>query len=186
MDTFHPITTVLSMVLGLGLTRLLLGVVSVFRTRRQSAIDWLPLAWTAGLFLVHLEYWWAINQLPLTRPTYSFIDFVSLVVLTLTLFVASALILPSRPEDEAMRLRRYFETEGRYALLAIATFGILGFAANLFFFDAPLVSLWALLDIPIIALPALGFFVRSRRLQELVVACYLPLLVLDTWVSLVV
>ena len=172
------------MVLGLGVTRLLIGVITVFRTRRNAQVDWLPLAWTACLFLIQLEFWWAINQLPMTRSTYSFPDFVSLVVLTLSLFVASALILPNRPEDESLGLRGYFETEGKFALLAIAAFGVCGFLANLYFFEAPLVSLWALLDVPVILLPVLGFFAKHRSLQVATVSLYLPLLALDVWVSL--
>jgi hypothetical protein len=184
MDTFHPMATVLSMVLGLGVTRLLLSAVTVFRTRKTSAVDWVPLAWATSLFLTQLEYWWAINQLPTTRPEFSFLDFVSLVVLTLMLFVASALLLPSRPEDEEGGLRAYFEGEGRYALLAMATFTAMGFAANLVFFSAPLWSLWALMDVPMLALLLIGFFGKARRIREGAAALYLPLLTVDVWISL--
>lgn len=176
--------TVLSMVLGLGVTRLLLGLITVFRIRRQARLDWVPLVWSLSLFLTQLEYWWAINQLPASRPSFSFLDFVSLVILTLALFAASALLLPSRPEDEAMELRKYFEVEGRYALLAMAIFSGLGFLANLVFFDAPLIALWSLLDLPIMALLLAGFFAKSRPVHGIAAGLYLPLLMLDIWVSL--
>lgn len=97
MDTFHVVMTVLSMVLGLSVTRQLLGLVTVFRIRRQSRTDWVPLIWSLSLFLTQLEYWWALNELPLTRPDYSFIDFVSLVTLTLMLFLAAALAAAQPP-----------------------------------------------------------------------------------------
>jgi hypothetical protein len=184
MDTFHVVMTVLSMVLGLSVTRQLLGLVTVFRIRRQPRTDWVPLIWSLSLLLTQLEYWWALNGLPLTRPDYSFIDFVCLVTLTLMLFLAAALLLPSRPEDEGMGLRAYFESEGRFALLAMAAFTGLAFLANLFFFGAPLLSLWALLDIPLLALLVLGFFARSRMAQTVVAGAYLPLLLIDIWISL--
>jgi hypothetical protein len=176
--------TVLSMVLGLGVTRLLLGLITVFRIRRQAKLDWVPLVWSLCLFLTQLEYWWAINQLPASRPSFSFLDFVSLVVLTLALFAASALLLPSRPEDEAMDLRQYFETEGRFALLAMAIFSGLGFLANLVFFEAPLIALWSLLDLPIMGLLLLGFLANRRAVQATTACLYLPLLLVDIWVSL--
>lgn len=100
MTDFGRIVTVLSMVLGLGVTRLLLGLVTVFRIRRESPLDWVPLAWAAILFAIQLQYWWAITLLPSVKPTFSFPDFIFLVLLTLMLFLSAALMLPSRSEDE--------------------------------------------------------------------------------------
>ncbi|WP_354044155.1 hypothetical protein [Devosia sp. UYZn731] len=176
-------TTVLSMVLGLGVTRLLLGVVTVFRIRNKAAVDWLPLGWAVCLFMQQLEYWWAINQLPMIKSTFSFTDFVSLVILTMTLFVASALLLPSRTEDEAVDLRSYFETEGRYGLLAMSVFSLLAFLTNVFFFNAAPFAPWSVLDASLIVLPAIAFFAGPRRLQVGMFCIYLPVLALDIWIS---
>ena len=184
MDEFRMMATVLSMVLGLGVTRLLLGFVTVFRIRRVSPADWLPLVWAGILFVEQLQFWWAINQLPAIRQEFTFGDFIFLVVLTLTLFLAAALLLPSRSEDEAGGLRRYFERDGRYGLLAFAGFLSLGFIANLRFFQAPLVAPWSLLDLPLILLPVAVFFATSRKAQACITIGYLPLLAVDTWISL--
>ena len=121
------------MILGLSVTRLLLGLVTVFRIRRTSPIDWVPLVWAVVLFETQLEYWWAINQLPSLRTTYTFEEFIFLVLLTLTLFLSAALLLPSRNEDELNGLRVYFEQDGRYSLLSYSAFLTLGFVANIFF-----------------------------------------------------
>lgn len=126
MGSFPVIATVLSMVLGLSITRLLLGLVTVFRIRYSSSADWVPLAWSFVLFEAQLEYWWSINQLPQLRATFTFPEFVFLVALTLMLFVSAALLLPSRGEDEQVSLQNYFERDGRFALLAYAAFLALG------------------------------------------------------------
>lgn len=110
------VVTVISMVLGLGIARLLLGLVTVFRIRHYCVMDWLPLAWAGILFASQLQFWWAINHLPSVSRAFSFADFIFLVMLTMMLFLAAALILPNRPEDEKDGLRAHFERDGRYAL----------------------------------------------------------------------
>ena len=184
MDEFRMMATVLSMVLGLGVTRLLLGLVTVFRIRLTSRTDWLPLVWAGIVFVDQLQFWWAINQLPAVRQAFTFGDFIFLVVLTLTLFLAAALLLPSRSEDETDGLRRYFERDGRYALLAFAAFLSLGFVANIRFFKATPLAPWSLLDLPMIALPVAVFFATSRKTQACITIGYVPLLAVDIWISL--
>lgn len=184
MDEFRMIATVLSMVLGLGVTRLLLGVVAVFRARQQSPVDWVPVAWAGCLFMEQLQYWWAINFLPTVRSEFSFLDFLFLVLLTMTLFVAAALLLPSRPEDEQAGLRAYFDKDGRYGVLAIAVFSTLALAVNVFFFEATPLSAWGALEVPLIAIPLAAFLARTRRSQVLLVAAYVPLSLIDMGVVL--
>jgi hypothetical protein len=183
MDDFGRIVTVLSMILGLGVTRLLLGVVTVFRIRRDSSADWVPLAWAAVLFATQLQFWWAITQLPRIMHTFSFPSFLLLVLLTLMLFLSAALLLPSRTEDELGGLRAYFERDGRYALLALSGFLLLAFLVNVSFFEASPLSTWGLLDVPIILMPVIAFLAR-RHVYATVTLLYVPLYALDTWISL--
>lgn len=49
MSNFPIVATVLSMILGLSVTRLLLGVLTVFRIRRAAAPDWVALVWAIML-----------------------------------------------------------------------------------------------------------------------------------------
>ena len=184
MNNFPIVATVLSLVLGLSVTRLLLGLVTVFRIRRTSPVDWVPLAWSGVLFIVQLEYWWAINQLPTLRPTYQFTDFVFIVLMTLMLFLTAALILPSRSEDETVTLRIYFEKDGRFALLSFTGFLLFAFVLNVVFLNSPINGVWALTDIPMIVLPVLAFLTRQRKHYALITAVYLPLTLLDVWISL--
>ncbi|PMZ30576.1 hypothetical protein C1X25_35965, partial [Pseudomonas sp. GW247-3R2A] len=87
----------------------------VFRIRRVAAPDWVALVWAVMLFTSQLDFWWAVNALPTIKATFSFAEFLLLVLLALSLFVSAALLLPSRSEDEQSGLRVYFEQDGRYA-----------------------------------------------------------------------
>jgi len=50
MDSFRWVAVVLSIILGLGVTRLLSSAVEVFRSRNQAHLDWVPLAWEGNDF----------------------------------------------------------------------------------------------------------------------------------------
>ncbi|HIE5335828.1 TPA: hypothetical protein ACXNPF_005939, partial [Pseudomonas aeruginosa] len=63
MENFHILATVLSMILGLSITRVLLCAMTVFRIRRTAQPDWVALAWALVLFLFQLQFWWALNDL---------------------------------------------------------------------------------------------------------------------------
>ena len=94
MDSFRWIAVALSMILGLGITRLLASFVAVFRSRNRSRLDWIPLAWAFCIFIFHLQFWWAINELPGLVHIWTLSTFLALVGLTLLLFISAALILP--------------------------------------------------------------------------------------------
>lgn len=184
MSSFPIIATILSMVLGLSVTRLLLGLVTVFRIRRTSPVDWVPLVWAFVLFETQLEYWWAINQLPVLKPTFTFPEFIFLVLITLMLFLSAALLLPSRSEDEQDGLRLYFERDGRYGLLSYSSFLLLGFAVNVIFMQSPIASGWAYIDVIMMILPVIAFFAMSRKVYATITLVYLPLSIFDTFLSL--
>jgi len=81
MSNFPIVATILSMILGLSVTRLLLGVLTVFRIRRVAKPDWVPLAWAGILFTTQLDFWWAVNGLPAIKVTFTFLEFLLLVLL---------------------------------------------------------------------------------------------------------
>lgn len=184
MEEFRVVVTVLSMVLGLGVTRLLLGLVTVFRTRNTSRLDWLPLSWAGIVFLFMLQYWWTINSLQIEYSNFKFASFLYFIFMTLFLFLAAALILPNRPEDEVGGMKEYFDRDGRYALLALATFLACGLVANLIFFRVSLFSVWGLLEIPMLTIPCMVFVTVPRGRKVLLTAAYIPLCLIDVWVSL--
>lgn len=53
--------TLISIVLGLGLTELLLTFYGLVRARRRVAWDALPLAWALLILVAVVNYWWGIR-----------------------------------------------------------------------------------------------------------------------------
>lgn len=184
MSNFPIVATVLSMILGLSVTRLLLGALTVFRIRRAATPDWVALVWAAMLFSIQLEFWWAVNALPEIKASYTFVEFLLLVFLALSLFVSAALVLPSRSEDEHNGLRIYFEQDGRYALLSLSTYLFLGLIVNILLFQAPPIALWSAIDVIMIILPVCAFAARSRRVYSVITLVYVPINLIDLAISL--
>lgn len=184
MSNFPIVATVLSMILGLSVTRLLLGALTVFRIRRAAAPDWVALVWAVMLFMTQLDFWWAVNSLPQVKGTFSFLEFMLLVLLALSLFVSAALMLPSRSEDEQHGLRIYFEQDGRYALLSLSVYLFLGMIVNIVLFKASPLALWGALDVVMIVLPVCAFLAKSRKAYTVITLIYVPITVIDTAVSL--
>jgi hypothetical protein len=184
MSNFPIVATVLSMILGLSVTRLLLGALTVFRIRRVAKPDWVALVWAAMLFATQLDFWWAVNALPEIKGTFSFLEFLLLVLLALSLFVSAALLLPSRSEDEQQGLRVYFEQDGRYALLSLSTYLFLGLVVNVVLFRASPIALWGALDVIMIVLPVCAFYAKSRKAYSIVTLIYVPITAVDLAISL--
>jgi hypothetical protein len=185
MSNFPIVATVLSMILGLAVTRLLLGLLTVFRIRRASKPDWVTLVWAGILFEAQLEFWWAVNALPDVKVTFTFLEFLLLVLLSLSLFISAALLLPSRSEDEQNGLQTYFEQDGRYALLSLSTYFILGLVVNMTFFQVSPIALWGVLDIFMVVLPICAFMAKSRKSYSLTTLAFVPISLIDTTISLV-
>ncbi|MEX5503732.1 hypothetical protein Q1J61_08035 [Pseudomonas putida] len=184
MSNFPIVATVLSMVLGLSVTRLLLGALTVFRIRRNATPDWVALVWAVMLFTTQMDFWWAVNSLPLVRGTFSFQEFLLLVLLALALFVSSALVLPSRSEDELEGLRVYFEQDGRYALLFLSGYYLLGFIVNILLFGVSPLALWGAFDVIMIVIPLCVFAASSRKAYALLTVAFVPINIADLVISL--
>ena len=97
VDSFRWISVLLSMVLGLGITRLLSSAVAVFRSRGYARLEWVPIAWAASIFIWQIQYWWAVIELAGMHETWLLVEFLALLGLALLLFVTAALILPPPP-----------------------------------------------------------------------------------------
>lgn len=173
MDTFRWIATVFSMILGLGVARLLASAVSVFRARKRAILDWVPLAWAIFIFFQQLAFWWSMEELSTAVRSWTFPNFLLIVALVLALFLAAALILPPSEIEEGTNLRRYFETDGRWALIPVAAFNGLAILANALFWNIDVLTLAEALNFALFLLPLLAF-AGPRRLQIAATLLYVP------------
>ena len=165
MSTFEYFSVALTFVLGLGLARLLLGGLYVFRNRHRHAIDWIPVAWAAVVFLLQIQFWWGIFQLNALIDVWSQRVFLTFLALTLLLFVAGALILPSSDDHAGDGLSEYFQENGRWALVAMSAYAAGTVAANWYLFGVSPLNPAGLAIAAFAVLPIAAFHAPSRRVR---------------------
>ncbi|RYD84235.1 MAG: hypothetical protein EOP84_06090, partial [Verrucomicrobiaceae bacterium] len=90
MDSFHWVTATLTMVLSLGMTRLLTSGVNLFKSRGRAKMDWVPLVWALCIFYSNLEFSWVIQSIGGLAGDWTFQRFLALFSLVIVLFLASA------------------------------------------------------------------------------------------------
>ena len=123
MNSFTWIATIMSMVLGLGVARLLTDFINAVRARRATRIDWVPLTWAFCIFLTQIQFWWAFGQLADSKPVWDFVNFLGLVTMVVLLFAAAAQLLPSSDSEREGELRQFFAERGRWALVTSPRIG---------------------------------------------------------------
>jgi len=126
MDATSHSVTLISIIVGLGLTELLLNLHRLIHARRQVRWDPLPLLWTATVLLMLLNYWWALamrrdgSELAHTAGAYGL-----LLVHPLLLFLLCASVLPRQASEDGLDMRRFYETDRR-ALVGVFLVYLLG------------------------------------------------------------
>ena len=173
MTAFEFFSVALSFVLGLGVTRLLLGGLHVFRARRRQKPHWIPLVWALSIFVYQLQYWWAVFELNEALPIWTHQAFLTLMLHALLLFVGGALVLPVSEAHERDDLMDYFDDDGRWALLALTAYALLSFWTNWALFSTSPLSNIGLIVFAFAVLSFAGFFVRNRRYLGIVTVVYL-------------
>jgi hypothetical protein len=172
MDTFRWISVVLSMILGLGVARLLVSAVGIFRARHRATLDWPPLVWAATIFVQQIAFWWSLEEASGLVTKWSLPAFLLLVGLVLALFLAAALILPFNEMAEGESLRTFFEADGRWALVALAAFNAIAILANWAIWGEGPLSESVRINLVLAIVPLAGFL-GSRRVQAVAAMAYL-------------
>lgn len=178
---FRWISVALSLVLGFGVTRLLSGGVAMFKSRSIASLDWIPLAWAACIFLWQLQFWWAVIELPSLIKTWHLGQFMILLSLTLLLFIAAALILPSTELKKGENLKDSFERDGHWALPCLSLYFFVAFVADWHFWGVLPFSYFGALLIALLITPLVFVFVSARWAQASITVGYILLSLWAAW-----
>ncbi|MFM1919579.1 MAG: hypothetical protein RLZZ303_1213 [Candidatus Hydrogenedentota bacterium] len=181
MNPFHSISVTLGLVIGLGVARILSAFVSVFRSRTQASIDWIPLVWAACIFLWQIQFWWAIIELPSHLSTWTLTEFFLLLSMTLLLYVSAALVLPATDIIHGRTLADTFQRDGKWALLFLSAYFGQAIIVNWYLFDAPPFEYPAALNILLVINPLVFLYASSRRIAIWLTLAYLGVALWAAW-----
>ncbi|HYG65093.1 MAG TPA: hypothetical protein VEL74_21095 [Thermoanaerobaculia bacterium] len=99
MNTFDYLSVLLSIVVGLGLSRMLGNFGELVLQRAKVRFYWVPLVTAAIVFLAHVEFWWSAFGFR-EIPEWNFFSFILLLFVTIALYMMSVFVLPD-PQGEA-------------------------------------------------------------------------------------
>ena len=127
MSAFEFVSVLLSIVVGLALTRVLSGVGRAMEIRRKIRFYWVQGVWTANVALLLVVFWWAVVFSHADMAAWLFPDFVLLLAYSVLIFLQAALILPSNLGEGADLEAHFFEVRPWFftllALTTVAEFG---------------------------------------------------------------
>jgi len=123
MDITTHLVTLISIIIGIGLTEMLGNLHRLIRNRRRVTWDWMPVAWSTVLLLLVINYWWSIylgvSGLGQTRNA---AEFGLILVPPILLFLTTASVLPNFDAGSEWDMRRQYDEHRRTFIVTFALY----------------------------------------------------------------
>jgi hypothetical protein len=97
-EFFPHVRIVMGMVIGLGITRLLMGAAGLVQHPKRARLSLIHLLWAFSILLELIFFWWWEVELSLLTD-WSFGIFFFLIAYAVTLFLLAALLFPDKIDD---------------------------------------------------------------------------------------
>ena len=119
MDPFSYVSIVPSIIIALGITRLLTGIGRIVERRSQVKVYWVHILWSINLFLYMVLNWWVLFRWA-PQQDWSFPLFIFLLLTPTVCFLLSVVLFPDL-FDPIMDFKTHFYQDNRwfFALAAI-------------------------------------------------------------------
>ena len=132
MDIATHSITLISIVVGLGLTEMFGNFYRLIRNRARVRWDALPLAWMVTLFFLILNFWWALYlRLDGSQKADTVAEFGLVLTSPVLLFLATAIVLPNFGADDDWDMRRDYEAQRKVIAVTFALFQVTTFTTAL-------------------------------------------------------
>jgi hypothetical protein len=114
MDILAHAVTLISIIIGIGLTEMFGNLHQLIRNRNHVTWDWLPVVWSAVLLTLIVNYWWAIYQGVVGIDKLENAAELGLVLIQpIVTFLLTASVLPNFPADAPWDMKRYYDEHRR-------------------------------------------------------------------------
>lgn len=122
MDPFSYLSVLISIVLALGMTRILAGVGEMLQARSHRHIYWVHAVWIVNLFIYLLVAWWVFYRWRNQRA-WTFFLFVFVLISPTILYLASLLLFPREGEvDQSVNYKTHFYANHRAFFIILALY----------------------------------------------------------------
>jgi hypothetical protein len=125
MDAFSYISIVPSIIIALGLTRLLTGIGRIVERRNKVKTYWVHIVWSFNLFLFMALNWWILFRWA-PEQIWSFPLFMFLLLTPTVCFLLSVVLFPD-PFLEVMDFKEHYYKDNRWFFSLAALLPLLDF-----------------------------------------------------------
>lgn len=161
MTEFELLAIPISLVLGLGITKMLSGLAIAIRNRKQVRFHWLPVAWAAWIFLVCVQFFFYMWDLYEMGVPFTWGVFGPLLWHCILLFLAAGLVLPGPGvHDVPDSLLDDFQQHGRLALIPFAIVTVDSIVSNVLQYGDAWLGEANVLNMIFIVLVLIAFFTK--------------------------
>lgn len=98
MDPFSYLSVLISIILALGMTRVLAGLGEMLQARSRRRIYWVHTLWVVNLFLFLVIAWWIFYRWRFEKH-WTYLLFVFVLISPTILYLAALLLFPSEDRD---------------------------------------------------------------------------------------
>ena len=123
MDPFSYLSVLISIVLALGMTRVLAGVGEMLQARSRRHIYWVHVVWTVNVFIYLVIAWWVFYRWRYQQP-WTFLLFVFVLISPTILYLAALLLFPREgAADQLINYKTHFYANHRAFFIILALYG---------------------------------------------------------------
>jgi len=122
MSAFEYLSVLISIILALGMTRVLGGVGEMLQARSRRHIYWVHIVWIVNLFLYLVVAWWIFYRWRNQQP-WTFFLFIFVLISPTILYLASLLLFPREGDiDLAVDYKTHYYANHRAFFILFALF----------------------------------------------------------------
>jgi len=122
MSPFEYLSVLISIILALGMTRVLAGVGEMLQARSHRRIYWVHVLWIVNVFLYLVVAWWIFYRWRNQQP-WTFFLFIFVLISPTILYLASILLFPPESDlEESIDYKTHYYANHRAFFVLFAMF----------------------------------------------------------------
>jgi hypothetical protein len=131
MDLFSYLSVLISIILALGMTRVLADVGEMLQARSRRRLYWVHAIWVVNLFLYLVVAWWIFYRWRNQQP-WTFFLFIFVLISPAILYLASIVLFPPESSlDEFVNYKTHYYSNHRVFFVLFAVFSPVDFVDTL-------------------------------------------------------
>jgi hypothetical protein len=124
LTPFEHLSVLISIILGLGIAHLLWSVHLLVQKRARVRFHWLPLVWSALVFVSLVEWWWASFGMR-SQHDWNFFYFLFVLLRPVVAYLSAAFVLPTLEPGVSCDLRQYYFANRQWLFSLLAAGNLL-------------------------------------------------------------